>query len=53
MMDGTEENLNFSFEIKNCEKDYYYRICVTSKEEEIDNFETEKILCSKGGDDIY
>ena len=52
MMDGTEENLTFSFEIKNCEKDYYYRICVTSKEEEIDNFETEKILCSKGGDDI-
>lgn len=51
-MDDTEEYLIFSFEIRNCEKDHYYKICITSKEEEIDNFETERVLCSKGGDDI-
>ena len=52
MLDGTEENLTLSFEIKNCEQNHYYKICVTSKEEEIDDFETERILCSKGGDTI-
>ena len=52
MNDVTEENLTLSFQIKNCEKDYYYKICVNSKEEEIDDFETDKILCTKGGDDI-
>ena len=52
MKDDTEENLIFSFEIRNCEKDHYYKICITSKEEEIDNFETERVLCSKGGYDI-
>lgn len=48
----TNEKLILSFELKNCEQNYYYRICIKNQENEEENFETEKILCSKGGDDI-
>ena len=52
MNDENEEKLMFSFKIKNCQKGYYYKIYVESKEEEIDSFETEEILCENGGEDI-
>lgn len=43
------EKIILSFSIKNCLKDYYYKISVFSENE---NFETEKIRCEIGGDNI-
>ena len=45
----SEEKLIFSFEIQNCEQDYYYQISVCDDK---DNFKTSEILCENGGNII-
>ena len=52
MEDGNEEKLILSFEIENCQKGFYYKIFVDIKDEEIEYFETEEILCEEGGENI-
>ena len=44
-----EEKLVFSFKIDNCVQEYYYQITICDDK---DNFETEKILCEKGGESL-
>ena len=43
------EKLIFSFKIDNCVQENYYQITICDDK---DNFETEKILCEKGGESL-
>ena len=52
MEDGNEEKLILSFGIENCQEGFYYQIFVDIKDEEINHFETEEILCEVGGEHI-
>ena len=49
MSDEDGEKLVFSFQLKNCIKEYYYQISIYDDKE---NFQTEKILCEVGGETL-
>ena len=49
MSDEAGEKLVFSFQLKNCIKEYYYQISIYDDKE---NFQTEKILCEVGGETL-
>ena len=49
MSDEHGEKLVFSFQLKNCIKEYYYQISIYDDKE---NFQTEKILCEVGGETL-
>ena len=53
LSDKFGEKLTLTFSLKSCEKGFYYHISVKTEENfKTERFETEKILCTKEGDNI-